>query len=235
MTLRRTICLFGLATIAGCNLTGEPPKTLTIHGVVTDTLTGAPLKATMEVAFGLCEVVCSYQGNPGFAPTDSVTGAYTLQINGPSDAKACGSYQYFVFANGGSTYSLGQASVPCGVLEDTINFGLQPVQPYAVTGTVTLAPNGNPAQSYVIAVGIYPTGTTCLTTGACQSTAIATAETNNTGGYTLSFRGPYLAASCTGKDFLITVYPQSIYAGAEAHVPCGQFTTSLNFQLKPPA
>jgi len=229
-----TIGVLSLVAIAACDF-GAPPKTLTVTGVVTDTVTGAPLKATMTVAFGICQVICTYNGNPGLAPTDSLTGKYTVQINGPSDLKACGGYQYYVFANAGSNYSLGTTGIACGVLDDTINFALHPAKPYTVTGRITLNPSGNPAQNFQVVVGLYPTGTSCLTAGSCQSSSITANRSNGTGNYVLVFNGPYTAVSCAGKDFLVTVYPQSIYAGAEAHIPCGNFTTTLDFALSPPS
>src|ERR1043166_6816915 len=180
----RAIVLVALAFIAGCDF-GAPPKTLTITGTVTDTVTGTPLKATMEVAFGLCQVICQYVGSPGLAPTDSTTGKYTLQINGPSSEKDCGSFQYYVSANAGSGYSLGTRAIACGVLDDTVNFALQPAKAYTISGKVTLSPNGNPAQNFRLAVGLYPTGTTCLTAGACPSSSIQLALTSSTGDYSM--------------------------------------------------
>jgi len=230
--LLTTISALSLAAMAGCDF-GAPPKTLTITGAVTDTVSGAPLRATMTVAFGYCQVICQYNGNPGLAPTDSLTGKYTLQINGPSDG--CGGYEYYVFADAGSNYAVATTAIPCGVLNDTINFALHPAKAYTVTGRVTLNPNGNPAQNFQVVVGLYPTGTTCLASGACLSSSITSARTDGSGNYTLHFNGPYTPVSCSGKDFLVTVYPSSIYVGSEAHIPCGNFNSTLNFALSPPS
>jgi hypothetical protein len=228
-----TIGLLGLVAMAGCDF-GAPPKTLTITGVVVDTVSGAPLRATMTVAFGFCQITCQYTGSAGLASTDSATGRYTLLINGPSDPKTCEGFEYYVFANAGANYSTATTAIPCGVLNDTLNFSLHPAKAYTVLGRVTLSPNGIAAQNVQITVGLYPTGSTCLASGACQSSSIATARTSGTGNYALQFNGPYTSVSCAGKDFLVTVYASSPYAGQEAHIPCGNFSTTLDFVLAPP-
>ena len=72
------------------------------------------------------------------------------------------------------------------------------------------------------------------TTFGVRDTIYASVLTDGAGNYALQFNGPYTAVSCAGKDYLITVYPSSGYRGAEAHVACGAFTSTINFALSPP-
>jgi hypothetical protein len=224
------LALLIAAATTGCEL-GAPQKIATVTGTVTDSLSGAPLIAYVEVALGDCSQSCVFVGNPGTGHTDSL-GRYTLQIQGPSSEKDCGGYSYFVFADAGSTFLLGRGGFVCGELTPTINFRLLAANPYTIDGKLTLGTTGEAGNGFLVSVGLFTTGTSCLKVS-CQNTWISSMRVGVDGLYSFKFGGLKALADCGDRDYLVTVYPFGSFSGAEAHVPCGQYNSTINFVLQP--
>jgi hypothetical protein len=227
-----SVVLLIVAATTGCEL-GAPQKIATVTGTVTDSLSGAPLKANVEVALGVCDPTCVFIGNPGTGHTDSL-GRYVLQIQGPSSEKDCGAYSYFVFADAGAEFLIGRGGFVCGELTPTINFLMHAANPYTISGKLTLGTTGDPGNGFLVTVGLYGTGTSCLTTNStCPNTSIAAVRVGVDGLYTFKFGGLKGPNECGDRDYLVTVYSFGSYAGKEVHVPCGQYNSTVNFVLQP--
>lgn len=221
-----------LVLATGCLDGGTSFKTVTVNGTISDSVTGAPIAgAGVQVYFGICVVSCAYQGTPGTGPTDA-NGHYSVLIVGPS-GDVCGGYAYFVHVDAGSGYTVGDKSFACGAETALVDFVLDPVKQYAVSGTITHITGGSGIQGASVLVGLYPTGTSCLSSTSCVGTALDSALTAPSGAYSLTFHSVATAGECAGKDFLITVRSGGGFTGGEGHAPCGTLTSTVNLTLPP--
>ena len=219
-----------LVLATGC-LDTAPVKDITVTGTVTDSSTGAPIAgAGVQVLFGICINSCFFQGSPGTGPTDA-NGKYAVTITGPSGN--CGGYAYYVKVNAGSGYTPGDKGFACDTPNAQLDSALQQLKQYSISGTITLASSGSGVQGATVMVGLYPTGTSCLSSTSCPGTWSDSTTAVPGGFYALAFHGIFSAADCTGQDYLVTVRAGSGFSGSEKHVACGSLTSQVDFSLPP--